>query len=624
MRVVYREKLPRADLRLGRHINHDSESRRYPVDTSGLAIRSIRWTRHAPVFDQGSLGSCFPPGTRVRMADGSERVIEGVRLGEHVVTAEGHTGRVTRTMLRDEDGGLVRLVIWGHAHLRMTREHPVLTDRGYVPAAELRIGDRVAFPRYMSTQPRTDVVVADHVERASHRLVRGNRWQGVPGRSGLAAGSHVLPEKISLDARFGRLIGLFLAEGCCDSGKATWTLHIDERATLGAEIVSVLADYGVTAHTKDIPSHKTHKVTVHGTAWTRLLSSLCGNGAGLKRLHSDLTAGPSNFLAAVFSGWRDGDAHQRPNRAECVGVSISRDLALGMYDIAQALGLRPVIRHVPPVNNRHAQVRRWRWEVGTSSTGASGYSTQDERHVWRKVRELRVEDYVGPVYNLSVEGDESYVAEGIGVHNCTGNAGVGCLATDPFYDTLPTAGRYGLTEAGAVQLYSDATAADPYPGSYPPNDTGSDGLTIAKVLTGAGEISGYTWAFSLDDALAALSTGPLITGVNWYNNMFDPTPQGLVHPTGGLAGGHEIVVDEYDGARGLVGFTNSWSTSWGLAGRFYMQAEEYGTLLGQQGDVTVFVPVTAPAPVPVPPGPVGVDEAMAAAARGWLAARPDL
>jgi hypothetical protein len=96
--------------------------------------------------------------------------------------------------------------------------------------------------------------------------------------------------------------------------------------------------------------------------------------------------------------------------------------------------------------------------------------------------------------------------------------------------------------------------ADDYPGQYPPDDTGCDGLTIAKVLTAAGEISGYQHTFSLDDALKALGVTPVITGVtSWYQDMFNPTADGRVHPTGGVAGGHEFVVDEIDAEHGGSG-----------------------------------------------------------------------
>ncbi len=293
------DEVPREGMRLGRNMWLDSRSLAHMVENDvsemGQPFASTSWERIIPILDQKDLGSCFPPGTRIRTADGSERAIEDIRLGEHVVTAEGGTGRVIRMMLRDEEECLVRLVLWGHSHLRMTREHPVFTARGYVAASELRAGDVVGLPRYMAGRT-THIVPADYVTTATHRLVRGRRWPGIPGRRPMKAGAHTLPEKIELTPRFGRLIGLFLAEGNCDSGKAVWSLHLNERDTLGAEIVSILADYGVQAHQRELPHHNGFKVTVHGTAWTRLLSGLCGNGAGLKRLHPELAAGPPELF----------------------------------------------------------------------------------------------------------------------------------------------------------------------------------------------------------------------------------------------------------------------------------------------------------------------------------------
>jgi hypothetical protein len=200
--------------------------------------------------------------------------------------------------------------------------------------------------------------------------------------------------------------------------------------------------------------------------------------------------------------------------------------------------------------------------------------------------------------------------------SCTGNAGIGCLGTEPFFSNRPPAGVavYAENEAGAVQLYSDATAADDYPGQYPPDDTGCDGLTIAKVLQRAGEISGYQHTFSLDDALKALGVTPFITGVNWYQTMFNPDPDGRVHPLGALAGGHEFVADEIDAEQGRVWFTNSWGTGWGVGGRFYMSFDDFGRLLAEQGDVTIFTPLTQPAPTPTPPAPAPADPADAALA----------
>lgn len=193
--------------------------------------------------------------------------------------------------------------------------------------------------------------------------------------------------------------------------------------------------------------------------------------------------------------------------------------------------------------------------------------------------------------------------------SCTGNAAEGCVGSAPFYGVIPGTVPARPTnnavsdEDQAVALYSAATRLDEFDGSYPPEDTGSSGLAVAKAAQKAGLISGYRHATSLSAALAALAERPVITGVNWYEGMDDPDADGLVHVTGQVRGGHEFVLDELDVERRLVGFTNSWGSGWGLSGRAYISWDDFGRLLKEDGDVTVFVPISEPAPTPTPPTP---------------------
>lgn len=218
------------------------------------------------------------------------------------------------------------------------------------------------------------------------------------------------------------------------------------------------------------------------------------------------------------------------------------------------------------------------------------------------------------------------------VGSCTGNAGIGCMASDPFYSTVAGAGgreltrrgtpqavRYSLDEAGAVHLYSDAETIDG-DGPYPPNDFGSSGLSVAQALKNAGEIAGYQHTFSADDALKALSVTPVLFGTNWYDGMFSPDPDGRIRISGSLAGGHELVIREVDAANQRVWLDNSWGDGWGVNGRGYLTFADFDTLLGQQGDITVLVPLTQPAPTPTPPAPpADPDAALAAVAHRWVA-----
>lgn len=213
--------------------------------------------------------------------------------------------------------------------------------------------------------------------------------------------------------------------------------------------------------------------------------------------------------------------------------------------------------------------------------------------------------------------------------SCTGNAAEGAAGTGAVYQAIPAAlaARPSPSDATgdedqAVSLYSAATHLDGIPGQYKPDDTGSTGIAAAKAMVRAGLIAGYQHTFTLVDALAALQLVPLMLGINWYDSFDQPDANGLVTITSGASvrGGHEPMADELVPDQQLVGFTNSWSASWGLQGRFYMSFTDLDRLLGEQGDVTVPVPLTQPAPTPAPVTPDSADAAMWAAAQTWAAA----
>jgi hypothetical protein len=178
--------------------------------------------------------------------------------------------------------------------------------------------------------------------------------------------------------------------------------------------------------------------------------------------------------------------------------------------------------------------------------------------------------------------------------SCTGNAGTGALGTQPFFNAvgsvLPSTDDAAEAEKFAVQLYSDATVVDGYPGTYPPDDTGSSGLAICKVLKSRGTINGYRWARSAYGFLRLLQNGPVLQGMPWYQAFFEPDKNGFIDAnphwsSSGIAGGHEIEavgveLDSTDAFNSVITYVNSWGTGWGDSGRFRMRLRTYEKLNG--------------------------------------------
>lgn len=213
------------------------------------------------------------------------------------------------------------------------------------------------------------------------------------------------------------------------------------------------------------------------------------------------------------------------------------------------------------------------------------------------------------------------------VGSCTADTGFQVMSCAPFFTPdieQRIISRFGsFDQQGAYRLYNEEETLDG-DGPFPPQDNGSSGLTLAKCLRNDGIISGWTQTFSLEQMLQALMTRPVAIGVNWYNSMFEPRADGtiVVNQSSGLAGGHEFTLFRYDAARGLVGMWNSWGSEWGIDdGCAWLQGEDVDTLLHQEGDVTVFEPITQPAPTPTPvpdPSPTDADRAFASVLRPWV------
>lgn len=166
--------------------------------------------------------------------------------------------------------------------------------------------------------------------------------------------------------------------------------------------------------------------------------------------------------------------------------------------------------------------------------------------------------------------------------SCTGNAMAQALNTKPLHRAYSAY----LTEADAVALYSLATTLDPFPGAYPPEDTGSDGLSVAKAARQQGRIGSYVHGFGLQHTLEALMAGPVLLGTPWYEGMFNPTTQGFVTISGRVAGGHEYLLLGVNAYQKYVTCLNSWGNGWGLRGMFRMTYATLSRLLSEDGDAT--------------------------------------
>jgi hypothetical protein len=167
---------------------------------------------------------------------------------------------------------------------------------------------------------------------------------------------------------------------------------------------------------------------------------------------------------------------------------------------------------------------------------------------------------------------------------------------------------HGVTNQYARGVYFDAQRIDPWEGgAYPdavPFYEGTSVLAGAQILKERGFYESYHWALSAVEAAQGLAYfGPAVLGTNWYTGMFDTDPNGFIHPTGRVEGGHAILIhavkiiykspfawwrrtwQEVDYERSYVTLWNSWGNGWGNNGKAKLSLANLARLISEQGDV---------------------------------------
>lgn len=361
---------------------------------------------------------CFPAGTMVLTTSGY-RTIETIEAGDHVLTHRQRWMPVTKTMSSTGD----TIVVKGHGHLglELTGEHPVYARER---------GKRVR---------RGSVRLYEHGDAqwvdARHLLRRRFMWATpckIPSLSIPVVGGRGL----EFSETFWWLVGVWLADGIvlytdgkpakiriyCSFGKAN---DLEKRL----EPISEKA-YGKNPSklhfTRSNTSHKTASTFVaYHQGLAEWLVDNFGTGASRKKIPGWVYGLPLGSRKALLDGYIYGDGYTEKGGKSSPRVTcqtVSRALAFGIRTLAATLGHAVGVYDRTPsrdtIEGRKVNILP---AIGMAWTPNPGnrWVFDDGSLKWSRVESITGGHNDVPVFNLSVLKDESYVAEGIIVHNCT-------------------------------------------------------------------------------------------------------------------------------------------------------------------------------------------------------------
>lgn len=375
---------------------------------------------------------CVPAGALVRMYDESVKPIETVQVGE--IVSPGNT--VLAHMSRPFCGDLICIEATGGRKLRTTGEHRVLCTK-HVKDSEGR--DRRSAKQILDSR---QYVQAENIEvgdwvfgfaAGENRAVDLNSlWDSI------RTSQPWNEDKLSVNDCDGlwTYLGLYAAEGHVSkktqrSGECSsvvFSFGIDEVNTLAQDCsFSIQQAFGkipVVAPNK--PHATVCSVRLHSRRAAEFTSNAVVGTATTKRLAEWVMRLTPDKQKLILRGWILGDGNIQSlerGRSKAVGTTSSKTLAYQMFRIAERCGLSPSIWKIKKSGYHRValQSRKDLESLGLIPvTDKVSRSSQKivEDHIAVRVRRVSREAYDGQVFDLDVDGTDSFICDGLLIHNC--------------------------------------------------------------------------------------------------------------------------------------------------------------------------------------------------------------
>ncbi|WP_027398471.1 Hint domain-containing protein [Anaerovorax odorimutans] len=96
-----------------------------------------------PISKLQLLWGCVAADTKILMADGTERLVKDIKIGDEILMQHNDIGVIKDTLIGREEKPLICIETVSGKKLSCTEDHPVLSQRGYVQAKGLTGEDKV-------------------------------------------------------------------------------------------------------------------------------------------------------------------------------------------------------------------------------------------------------------------------------------------------------------------------------------------------------------------------------------------------------------------------------------------------------------------------------------------------
>ena len=390
------------------------------------------------------LGECLEPGTLITMADGTLKPVEQVSRGDMVITHKGRPRKVTDLKTHIHEGNLYKIKSRNsNRTLNVTGNHPI-----WALKKDQMMCKMPSCQDHKTCWPNSDCCSRD-LEWNFDFLPAENLDKNDVVYAPFDNSIEEAPSYIN--KAWCRLFGIWLAEGCFakQQNKSGTTLNVqiaNSDSEILDEIKELIDVLGFNCHSK-IVQETVELVTITGGASNaqQLAAQFLEHGgeySNAKKLSLDIMKLEPTLQKEILASYINGDGSVDRSNGQIQLSTNSLNLRNQLNILFARCGYIGVwTDHLPkyagaerqytPTNRNYRitipahQAREFKDKIITRKAELLRFNEKNQKYstfldngVVRKIQSVSTESYNGWVFNLEVEEDHSYVAEGVAVHNC--------------------------------------------------------------------------------------------------------------------------------------------------------------------------------------------------------------
>lgn len=428
-----------------------------------------------------TIGKCFREGTQI-IANPEIKNIENVCIGEKVLTHTGNFMPVENTSCRLYDGDLYKILPYYMPFpIEVTGNHPILVaepsfkksrktnwhnddkfliDNFFILDSHKMVGilnrtcdsiharkallkknilfslkwknaeeitrkDLLAYPIIKNTVDREYIKISDFLDKKEWKTKRykAKSWAGIKGcilengvwknnRSGLA-----MKDEIKIDNDFLKLAGFYIGDGAVQGYDRNVAFYFNRKEKGNIlEVKRLMKNiFGLECKIYENKNAQETYVYVHCILLAKLFLKLFGKYSHNKKMPEWFLLLPEEKLKYVIEGLVLSDGYVRKKTKNI--VTTSKILAIQI--------INSLIRMKKRFNCHHSKPKISKKVNGINDTYSINFDVKNSKflffhgdYILYPIKSIEKNNYLGMVYNLQIQNDESYATPSMIAHNC--------------------------------------------------------------------------------------------------------------------------------------------------------------------------------------------------------------